>query len=453
MALRDITFRGILEGYKFSQKALDTTIPNGGKVKLYFCGEHAGEYLEARADNGVLNGKAAIKNARYQVLFELHIVNGKITGEYKQLANGHVRREGTLVDCKRQGYGSEYDDMGYLIYEGEYDDDKPTDSDFDFPTKEDVKYKCNYKETRGTIIRKRVDYPCYELEVDLENRPIRFRYVDGDRSLLLRLYLSNNMMLDYANGDVYKGDFMHDPLKEFRRKGMSDRDYEDSLKQVPIIPEKEIESVSVSMKSSEGDLVQSVQALVRSLQNASDTDSDSDLSMEAPFPRRNRAPEKSVEVKPIEVKPVVVTPVEEVKPVAVKPAMVTPVVSPVVSPVNPEEEKIMVNVEIMKRLEEQSRENKDWKELTDNNNKDYAIRFDPGNEGDTAGMCAIYYKGKCMRIGTTKGGKLHGRVVDFDDDGNVRYQREYENGIEKRRWLIKDNKITAVKEYDNRETS
>ena len=77
MALRDITFRGILEGYKFSQKALDTTIPNGGTVTLSFCGEHDGEYLEARADNGVLNGKATIKNAYNQVLFELHIENAR----------------------------------------------------------------------------------------------------------------------------------------------------------------------------------------------------------------------------------------------------------------------------------------------------------------------------------------------------------------------------------------
>ena len=405
MALKGITFRGILEGYKFSQKALDTTIPNGGPVTLSFCGEHAGEKLEARADNGVLNGKAAIKNARYQVLFELHIVNGKITGEYKQLANGHVRREGTLVDCKRQGYGSEYDDMGYLIYEGEYDDDKPTDSDFDFPTKEDVKYKCNYKETRGTIIRKRVDYPCYELEVDLENRPIRFRYVDGDRSLLLRLYLNDNMMLDYANGDVYEGDFMHDPLKEFRRPGMSDRDYKLSLSP-RIIPEKKTESVSVSMKPLEGDLV-----------------------VTDPFH--------------IPVNPVKVTPTH-----------VTPVVSPVVSPVTPkEEEKIMVDVERMKQFEEQNRKNKNWKELTDNNNKDYVIRFDPSNEGDTAGMCAIYYKGECMRIGTTKNGILHGMVVDFDDDGNVRYQREYENGIEKKKWWIQGGKITKVEEYGMRGSS
>ena len=402
MALKGITFRGILEGYKFSQKALDTTIPNGGKVKLSFCDEHAGEYLEARADNGVLNGKAAIKNARYQVLFELHIVNGKITGEYKQLANGHVRREGTLVDCKRQGYGSEYDDMGYLIYEGEYDDDKPTDSDFDFPTKEDVKYKCNYKETRGTIIRKRVDYPCYELEVDLENRPIRFRYVDGDRSLLLRLYLNDNMMLDYANGDVYEGDFMHDPLKEFRRPGMSDRDYKLSLSP-RIIPEKKTESVTVSMKPLEGYLVV--------------TDPFKDIEDPEEKKRIEEEKRKAEEEKKR---------IEEKK--------------------KGFEKKIMEIVDRMIQIEDSN-----WKEITDP--KGYSIRIGPKSDDSTAGMYAIYHNGIRMRIGTTKDGIMHGRELGFDDKGSLVYQTEYENGIEKRRWLIKDNKITRVIEYDTADIS
>ena len=419
MALKGITFRGILEGYTFSQEALDTTIPNGGTVTLSFCGEHAGEKLEARADNGVLNGKATIKNAYNQVLFELHIENGKITGGYEQRENGRIRREGLLEDCKRQGYGSEYDLSGFLIYEGNYDDDKPTDSDFVY-TADKVKYKCNYKETRGTIIRKRVDYPCYELEVDLKNRPIRFRYVDGEKSLLVRLYLGDNMMLEYANGVVvYEGDYIHDPLKEFRRcrPSMNDKEYEKSLSLSRSIPEKRIEPVTVSMKPLEGYLV-----------------------VTDPF----------VPVNPAVVAPVEVTPVG-VTCAVVKPADVTPIVSPVVSPVNPEEEKIMVDVKRMKQFEEQNRKNKNWKELTDNNNKDYVIRFDPSNEGDTAGMCAIYYKGECMRIGTTKNGVLHGRVLDFD--GKLVYQTEYEYGKKKKRWWIQDNKITAVKEYDNRETS
>ena len=405
MALADITFRGILEGYKFSPETLKTKNLNSGPVTLYFCGEHAGEHLEGKVENGVLNGEATINNKNNQVLFELNIENGKITGEYKQWENGRIRREGLLEDCKRQGYGSEYDLSGFLIYEGNYDDDKPTDSDFVYTAANKVKYKCNYKETRGTVIRKRVDYPHYELEVDLKNRPIRFRYVDGDKSLLVRLYLGDNMMLDYANGVVvYEGDFIHDPLKEFRRLGMPDYAYDHSLSQPRSIPEKRIESKPVSMEPLEGDLV-----------------------VTDPFH--------------IPVNPVKVTPTH-----------VTPVVSPVVSPVTPKEEKeIMVNVERMKQFEEQNRKNKNWKELTDNNNKDYVIRFDPSNEGDTAGMCAIYYKGECMRIGTTKNGVLHGRVLDFD--GKLVYQTEYEYGKKKKRWWIQDNKITAVKEYDNRETS
>ena len=419
MALKDITFRGILEGYKFSQKALDTTIPNDGTVKLSFCGEHDGEYLEARADNGVLKGKATIKNKNNQKLFKLNIKNGKITGKYKQWENGLVRRKGLLKDCKRQGKGSEYDLSGFLdrflIYKGNYKDDKPTDSDFVFTAANKVKYECNYKETRGTIIRKRENNPCYELEVDLKNRPIRFRYVDGDESLLLRLYLSDNMMLEYENGKVDYGDFMHDPFKEFRRKGMSDGTYEDSLKQSRSIPEKETKSVTVSMKPLKGDLV-----------------------VTDPF----KAPMNPVIVKPAGVTCAVV-----------KPADVTPVVSPVVSPVNPEEEKIMVDVERMKGLEEQSRKNTSWKELTDNNNKDYAIRFDPGNEGDTAGMYGVYYNRKCMRIGTTKGGIMDGSELGFDADGNVRYLTEYKDGKKKKRWLIEGRKITEVIEYDNRGTS
>ena len=431
MALADITFRGILEGYKFSQEALNTTIPNGGKVKLSFCGEHAGEYLKARADNGVLKGKATIKNANNQKLFKLHIENGKITGEYTQWENGLVRRKGLLVDCKRHGHGSEYDlsgfliykgeyddDKGYLIYEGEYRDDKPTNNVFHYTAANKVEYECNYTETRGTVIRKRVDNPCYELEVDLENKPIRFRYVDRDKSVLVRLYLNDNMMLEYGNGDVNEGDYMHDPLKEFRRKGMSDYVYEHSL--FPrSIPDKKTESVTVSMKPLEGDLV-----------------------VTDPF---------HIPVNPVKVTPVEVT-CAVVKPTDVTP-VVSPAVTPVVSPVNPEEEKIMEIVDRMIQIEEQSRENKNWKELTDNNNKDYAIRFDPGNEGDTAGMCAIYYKGECMRIGRTKDGKLHGMVVDFDDGRNVRYQREYENGIEKKKWWIQGGKITKVEEYGMRGTS
>ena len=425
MALKGITFRGILEGYKFSQKALDTTIPNGGKVKLSFCDEHAGEYLEARADNGVLNGEATINNKNNQVLFELHIENGKITGEYKQFVNGRIRREGTLEDCKRQGHGSEYDLSGFLIYEGEYDDDKPKDNDFVYTADNKVTYECNYKETRGTIIRKRVDYPCYELEVDLKNRPICFRYVDGDKSLLLRLYLSDNMMLEYANRSVvYEGDYIHDPLKEFRRcrPSMNDKEYEKSLSLSHSIPEKEIESVTVSTKPLEGYLV-----------------------VTDPF---------HIPVNPAVVAPVEVTSVGVTCAVA-KPADVTPIVSPVVSPVNPEEEKeIMEYADKLIQIEKENKRNSNWNKITgDTNKEDYVIRFDPRSEGKTAGMCAIYYKGECMRIGRTEGGRLHGRVVDFDDDGNVRYQREYENGIEKRRWLIKGGKITRVIEYDTADIS
>ena len=423
--LRDISFRGLLAGYVFSQKALNTLIPPHGTAKLSFCDEHAGEYLEARADNGKLKGEATIKNAKNQVLFELHIANGKITGEYKQRENGRIRREGLLVDCKRQGYGSEYDLSGFLIYEGEYDDDKPTDSDFVYTAANKVKYKCNYKETRGTVIRKRVDYPHYELEVDLKNRPIRFRYVDGDKSLLLRLYLSDNMMLEYANRSVvYEGDYIHDPLKEFRRcrPSMNDKEYEKSLSLSHSIPEKEIESVTVSTKPLEGYLV-----------------------VTDPF---------HIPVNPAVVAPVEVTSVG-VKCAVAKPADVTPIVSPVVSPVNPEEEKeIMEYADKLIQIEKENKRNSNWNKITgDTNKEDYVIRFDPRSEGKTAGMCAIYYKGECMRIGRTEGGRLHGRVVDFDDDGNVRYQREYENGIEKRRWLIKGGKITRVIEYDTADIS
>ena len=429
MALKGITFRGILEGYKFSQKALDTTIPNSGTVKLSFCGEHDGEYLEARADNGVLKGKATIKNKNNQKLFKLNIANGKITGKYKQWENGLVRRKGHLVDCKRHGKGSEYDLSGllnrFLIYKGKYEDDKPDDNDFDFTAANNVKYKCNYKKIRGTIIRWRVDYPCYELEVDLKNRPIRFRYVDGDRSLLVRLYLSDNMMLEYENGRVvYKGDYIHDPLKEFRRcrPSMNDKEYEKSLSLSRNIPKKKTESVSVSMKPLKGDLV-----------------------VTDPF---------HIPVNPAVVAPVEVTSVG-VMCAVVKPADVTPIVSPVVSPVNPEEEKeIMEYADKLIQIEKENKRNSNWNKITgDTNKEDYVIRFDPRSEGKTAGMCAIYYKGNCMRIGRTEGGRLHGRVVDFDDDGNVRYQREYENGIEKRRWLIKDNKITRVIEYDTADIS
>ena len=382
MALAGITFRGILEGYKFSQKALDTTIPNGGKVKLYFCGEHAGEYLDAKADNGVLKGEATINNKNNQVLFELNIENGKITGKYKQFVNGLVRREGRLEDCKRKGHGSEYDLSGFLIYEGEYDDDKPKDNDFDFPTKDNVKYKCNYNKKRGTIIRRRVDNPCYELEVDLENRPIRFRYVDEDKSLLIRLYLSDNMMLEYANGDVYEGDYMHDPLKDFRRKGISDVAYELSLRQVPNIKAKGGEEVKVTTEPSEEPYVVSMKAI-----------------------KDSSSYERGKEEK---------------------------------------EEEIKKNVNEMKGIEDSN-----WKEITDPD-KGYSIRIGPKSDHSTAGMYAIYHNGKCMRIGTTKDGIMHGRELGFDDDtGKLVYQTEYENGKKKRRWLIKDNKITAVKEYDN----
>ena len=382
MALADITFRGILEGYKFSQEALNTTIPNGGKVKLSFCGEHAGEYLKARADNGVLKGKATIKNANNQKLFKLHIENGKITGEYTQWENGLVRREGTLEDCKREGKGSEYDLSGFLIYKGEYKDDKPEDSNFDFLTKEDVKYKCNYEKTRGTIIRWRVDYPCYELEVDLKNRPIRFRYVDEDKSLLIRLYLSDNMMLEYANGDVvYDGDYMHDPFKEFRRSGMSDVAYKDSLRKVSNLKAKEVVTVEVTTEPSEEPYVVSMKAI-----------------------KDSSSYERGKEEK---------------------------------------EEEIKKNVNEMKGIEDGN-----WKEITDP--KGYSIRIGPKSDDSTAGMYAIYHNGIRMRIGTTKDGIMHGRELGFDDDtGKLVYQTEYENGKKKRRWLIKDNKITAVKEYDN----
>ena len=412
MALADITFRGILEGYKFSPETLKTKNLNSGPVTLYFCGEHAGEHLEGKVENGVLNGEATIYNSNNQELFELNIANGKITGEYTQYVNGRIRRKGLLVDCKRQGNGSEYDlsglsnrfFSGFLIYDGYYDDDKPTYSEFDFPTKEDVKYKCNYEKTRGTIIRKRVDNPCYELEVDLKNKPIRFRYVDGDKSLLLRLYLSDNMMFEYANGKVvYEGDFIHDPLKDFRRKGMSDKAYEISLSQPRSIPEKEIESVTVSTKPLEGYLVVT----------------DPFKVIEDPEEKKRIEEEKrkaEEEKKRIEEK---------------KKGF---------------EKKIMEIVDRMIQIEDSN-----WKEITDP--KGYSIRIGPKSDDSTAGMYAIYHNGIRMRIGTTKDGIMHGRELGFDDKGSLVYQTEYENGIEKRRWLIKGGKITAVKEYDTADIS
>ena len=437
MAIKDITFRGILEGYEFSQEALKTTIPYSGDVTLSFCGEHTGEYLKAKADNGVLKGKATIYNANSQELFELHIENGKITGKYKQRENGHVRREGTLVDCKRKGKGSEYDlsvfliyegeykdDKGYLIYEGEYDDDKPKDSDFDFLTK-GVRYKCNYTETRGTVIRWRVDYPHYELEVDLKNKPIRFRYVDRDKSLLLRLYLSDNMMLEYENGEVvYKGDFIHDPLKEFRSPEMDDVAYAESLKQRRSIPEKETVPVTVSMKPLEGCLV--VADPFKVIEDPKEKKRKEEEERKKAEEERKRKAEEEKKRKAEEEKK---RKEEEERKKA------------------EEEKKITEIVDKMKGIEDSN-----WKEIT-GPDKGYSIRIGPKSDDSTAGMYAIYHNETCLRIGTTKGGIMDGRELGFDDTGKLVYQTEYENGKKKRRWLIKDNRITAVIEYDNRATS
>ena len=238
--LRDILFRGVLQGYVFSQEALNTSVELNGVYKVSFCDPHSNEYLKVKRVNGKLNGEASINNKEGQEIFKLNFENDEITGDYTQWENGKLRRKGVLKRCIREGYGEEYDENGFLIYEGPYADDKPTDNEYDFPSKENVKYKCNYSVTRGTIIRKRVDNPGYELEVDLNNKPLRFRYVDkNENALLLRLYLGD-VMLEYESSKVvYNGRFMDDPLKDFCRVGISDNEYAKSLKNTPTINEKE----------------------------------------------------------------------------------------------------------------------------------------------------------------------------------------------------------------------
>lgn len=189
---------------------------------------------------------------------------------------------------------------------------------------------------------------------------------------------------------------------------MNDKEYEKSLSLSRSIPKKKTESVTVSMKPLKGDLV--VTDPFKVIEDPEEKKRIEEEKRKAEEERRKKAEEEKKRI-------------EEKK--------------------KGFENMIMEIVDKMKGIEDSN-----WKEITDPD-KGYSIRIGPKSDDSTAGMYAIYHNGKCMRIGTTKDGIMHGRELGFDDKGSLVYQTEYENGIEKRRWLIKGGKITAVKEYDN----
>lgn len=217
-------------------------------------------------------------------------------------------------------------------------------------------------------------------------------------------------MLEYENGRVvHKGNYIHDPLKEFRRTGMNDVAYKDSFSQRRSIPKKKVVHVPVSTKPLEGYLVMTDPFKV--IEDPEEKKRIEEEKRKAEEERRKKAEEEKKRI-------------EEKK--------------------KGFEEMIMEIVDKMKGIEDSK-----WNKITgDTNKEDYVIRFDPRNEGDTAGMYKVYNNGKCMRIGTTKGGIMDGRELGFDDKGSLVYQTEYENGKKKRKWYINNKEITAVRTYD-----
>ena len=68
------------------------------------------------------NGKGTEYDENGQKLYEGEFKNGKYNGKGKLFRNGKLKYEGDFVDDKLQGKGEEFDEEGKLLYSGDFKD-------------------------------------------------------------------------------------------------------------------------------------------------------------------------------------------------------------------------------------------------------------------------------------------------------------------------------------------
>ena len=221
--LKDIVWKGILGEYELADNN-PTTLASDKLNTLHFQGKHANHILYAHSNNGLLNGQATIKDEKGNTIFILHFINNSICGHYEEFENGKKIREGSLEKSSREGKQRMYDEYGFLMYEGMYENDRCIENECVLSSG-GVRYWCRYNNDRDTYDRMKLNGNEKEgllFEVDLKNRPLRLRYMFGDgSSVLLRLYMDDYMLEYNSVGELcYEGGYSLNPFDEYCRAGV-----------------------------------------------------------------------------------------------------------------------------------------------------------------------------------------------------------------------------------------
>ena len=171
--LKDIVWKGILGEYELADNN-PTTLASDKLNTLHFQGKHANHILYAHSNNGLLNGEASIKDEKGNTIFILHFINNSICGQYEEFENGKKIREGSLEKSSREGKQRMYDEYGFLMYEGMYENDRCIENECVLSSG-GVRYWCRYNNDRDTYDRRRLtgnEKEGWVFEVDLKNRPL-----------------------------------------------------------------------------------------------------------------------------------------------------------------------------------------------------------------------------------------------------------------------------------------
>lgn len=221
--LKDIVWKGILGEYELADNN-PTTLASDKLNTLHFQGKHSNHILYAHSNNGLLNGEASIKDEKGNTIFILHFINNSICGQYEEFENGKKIREGSLEKSSREGKQRMYDEYGFLMYEGMYENDRCIENECVLSSG-GVRYWCRYNNDRDTYDRMKLNGNEKEgllFEVDLKNRPLRLRYMFGDgSSVLLRLYMDDYMLEYNSVGELcYEGGYSLNPFDEYCRAGV-----------------------------------------------------------------------------------------------------------------------------------------------------------------------------------------------------------------------------------------
>lgn len=241
-------FQGILSSYKVAHFPKIQT--NGeATIPLEVNNTSDGTCLKGTVNNGKLNGRARIEDAKGQTLFELNFTDNKISGPYKQYENGKLKASGSFQDSlrtgeaweyengnvvfhgsylgdKRNGKAEEYDWFGFPLYDGDYKDGVRADLDYLIEF-DGIKYKCHIDKVSHHLFRGEFDssnqFHGKCIEVTERNDPIRLvQYDHGTLVKVLRLY-AKDMMVEYSDGRcVFIGEYAHDPALYYPRCGVGE---------------------------------------------------------------------------------------------------------------------------------------------------------------------------------------------------------------------------------------